>query len=137
MATLIRRLLTASLKGIASLALGGAILGMVARSCGPREGVAYIHVATTGVDVVVDEHAYRVESLVETPIVCTLPPGRHVVRMSRAGAVLYEEDFVLEPGRELVLCAYDRTDVPRPRVGPDSGIAAAANRRPISIRPRG
>jgi len=136
MFTWIRLVLTAGSKGIASLALGGAILGMVARHCGPREGVAYVHVATTGVDVTVDDDAYRVESLVETPIVCTLPPGFHVVRMSRAGAVLYEEGFVLEPGRELVLCAYDRTGVPRPGVGPDSGVAAGASRRPISIRPR-
>ncbi len=137
MFTLIRIVLTASLKGMAALTLGCAILGMVARSCGPRNGVAYIHVSTTGVDVTVGDAAFRVESLAETPIVCSLPPGLHVLQMSRAGTVLYEESFALEPGQEVVLCAYERQPAPHADIGPDPGLPAGTVRRPISSRPRG
>jgi hypothetical protein len=128
--------LIATLKGIASLALGGAILTMVAQHSGRREGVAYIHVATTGVDVTVDDLVYRVASLEETPIVCALPPGPHALRMSRAGAALYEEQFVLEPGGELVVCAYEQAVVPRGGIDGDVRVAAGASRRALSIRPR-
>jgi hypothetical protein len=138
MFTAIRILLTASLKGIIALVLGGAILGMVARNCGPREGVAYIHVAAAGVDVTIGDSAYRVESPAETPIVCSLPPGPHVLRMSRAGTVLYEVTFVLEPGREVVLCAYERRGAthadflvdPEPRAAVSRLTAAARRPRP-------
>jgi hypothetical protein len=126
MFTLIRILLTASLKGIAALTLGCAILGMVARSCGPRDGVAYIHVFTTEVDVTVDDSTYRVESRSESPIVCTLPPGPHVVRMSRAGTLLHEEAFMLEPGQEIVLCACARPAATHGDSAAGSGPRAAA-----------
>jgi hypothetical protein len=135
MCTLIRILLTACLKGIAALALGSAILGTVARSCGPRVGVAYIHVSTSEVDLTVDESAYRVESLAETPVVCVLPPGLHVVRMSRSGTMLYEEAFVLEPGQEVVLCAHEGPAGPRVDFPPGSGPATRASLLTAASRP--
>jgi hypothetical protein len=137
MFTLIRTILAATIKGIGALALGGAILAMVARNCGPRQGVAYVHVLATCVDVAVDEFGYRVESLGETPIVCVLPPGRHTLRMSRDQVTLYEEEFVLEPGKEVVLCACEspsrQTDGDGGRrVGPqpNSVVLTASARRP-------
>ncbi len=45
MFTLIRSILAATFKGTCTLALGGAILGMVVRNCDRRDGVAYVHVA--------------------------------------------------------------------------------------------
>ena len=96
-----------ALKVIGSLVLGGTILGLVAQYCGPREGVAYIHVSTPAADVTVDEAQYHVETLWETPIVCDLRPGRHTVRMLRSGRIIYEEDFTIAAGQELILTAWD------------------------------
>jgi hypothetical protein len=86
--------------------------------------------------VTVDDRVYRVESLAETPIVCSLRPGPHVVRMSRTGAALYEEHFVLEARQEIVLCAYERADVPHAGIDRDPRVAAGDIRGPLSIRPR-
>src|SRR5262249_53511285 len=77
MGYLIRLLLFKALKGAAALVLGGTVLGLVVRLAGPRDSVAYIHVATPGVNLAVDEAEYRVEALWESPVVCTLSPGRH------------------------------------------------------------
>ena len=85
--SLIQSFSIGALKGIGSLILGGTILGLVAQHCGPREGVAYIHVSTPGAEVTVDEAQYHVETPWERPIVCTLSPGRHLLRMSRRGRV--------------------------------------------------
>ena len=57
------------------LALGGAILWQVHDHCGSMKCVAYVHVATPGVDVTVDDQTYRVETLWESPIVCELLPA--------------------------------------------------------------
>jgi hypothetical protein len=139
MFALARMISLAILKPIVALALGGAILGMVARICGPRDGVAYVHVSTPGVDVKVDDLAYRVESSWDTPIVCALPPGLHVLRMYRNGTLLYEQEFTIEPGMELVLCAWEKpsakpaeTPTDRPGSGQSRGAAGftAARRRP-------
>lgn len=73
----------------------------------PRLCEAVIHVTELGVDVEVDGRTYRVETPWDTPIVCGLPPGRHGLRMSRSGQVLYEEDFRLERGDMVVLTAWD------------------------------
>jgi hypothetical protein len=108
MFTAIRTVLAAIFKGTCALVLGGTILGMVARNCDRRDGVAYVHVSTPGVDVSVDDIVYHVESLRETPIVCGLPPGRHLLRMFRGDAVLYEEVFSLKAGEEVVLCAWEQ-----------------------------
>jgi hypothetical protein len=97
-------------KGLGSLALGGAIFWQVGSHCGSMKAVAYVHVATLGVDVTVDDQTYRVESLWETPIVCELRPGRHLLRMLRSGRVLFEQEFALDPGQEIVLTAWEGTN---------------------------
>ena len=124
MFTLIRTIVAVTFKGTCALALGGAILGMVVRNCDRRDGVAYVHVAATGVDVTVGGIAYHVAGLEDSPIVCALPAGPHVVRIYRAGTVVHEQAFVLEPGRELVLCAWDGPAVPRT----PAGVTVAARR---------
>jgi hypothetical protein len=93
------------IKGLSALALGGAILWQVHDRCGVVKGMAYVHVVTPGVDVTVDDQTYRVETLWESPIVCELRPGRHLLRMLRSGRVLFEQEFTLDPGQEVVLSA--------------------------------
>jgi hypothetical protein len=104
-------------KGIGAFGLGGVILWQVAVHIGPQNGVAYVHVSTPNVDVMVDDVAYHIETLWETPIVCELRPGHHVLRMCRSGRSLYEQEFSLGIGQEIVLVAWE----------PPSKIQAQAN----------
>ena len=107
MLILIRSLTFAAVKGIGALALGGVILWQRSEHSGPQKCVAYVHVSAARVEVMVDDVAYQVESLGETPIVCEISPGRHILRMSRGERVLYEEEFTLGPGKEIVLMAWE------------------------------
>jgi hypothetical protein len=94
-------------KGIGAFGLGGAILWQVVIHIGPQYGVAYVHVPTPNVDVMVDDVQYHIETIWETPIVCELSPGLHMLRMCRSGRVLYEENFSLGVGQEIVLTAWE------------------------------
>jgi hypothetical protein len=107
MLILIRNVLFAALKGVGALGLGGVILWQVAERSGSHKGIAYVHVSMGDVDVMVDDAEYHVESLWQTPIVCELGPGNHTVRMSRDGRTLFEEEFTLSPGKEIVLSAWE------------------------------
>jgi hypothetical protein len=70
-------------------------------------GTVYVHVSEGYGDLNVDDATYHVRSLWETPIVCELEPGTHVLTMSRNGRMVYHEEFSLHPGEELVLCAWE------------------------------
>jgi hypothetical protein len=107
MLALIRGIVFGMVKGVAALALGGAILWQVAEHSGALKGIAYVHVAKAQVDVTIDDRAYWVETLWETPIVCELRPGRHMLRMLQDGRTLFEQEFTLEPGQEVVLTAWE------------------------------
>jgi hypothetical protein len=107
---MVRTLQFATLKTIAVLSLGGTILWQVGAHSGPPNGTAYVHVTTPQVDVTVDDEAYHVETLEDSPLVCELRPGKHRLRMTRKGQTLYEEKFILRPGEELVLTAWDRPE---------------------------
>jgi hypothetical protein len=103
----IRSMILAIAKGIGALGLGSVILWQVAIRSGCQNCVAYVHVSTPNVEVMVDDMEYHVETLWETPLVCELRPGRHVLRMSRSGRVLYEEEFTLGKEEEIVLTAWE------------------------------
>jgi hypothetical protein len=120
MLLLIRGLLVMIVKGIGALALGCVILWQVTEHCGSRKGVAYVHVAKPQVNVTVDDETYWVETLWETPIVCELRPGRHILRMLQSGRVLFEQEFSLEPGQEVVLTAWEGFNQKREDAGPSS-----------------
>jgi hypothetical protein len=92
---------------VGSLLIGGVILWQVAEHSGSTKGRAIVHVATTGVEITVDDAHYRVETIWETPIVCELTPGRHTVRMLRGDRVLYNEEFTVYRGEEIILSAWD------------------------------
>ncbi len=103
--------LIALLKCTAGLVLAGAILCQVAMHSGVENGTAYVHVtASDSVEVTVDQEVYQVTSVWEPPIVCSLRPGTHVLRMIRDGQTLYEEEFTVGIGEEVVLTAWERVE---------------------------
>jgi hypothetical protein len=104
---LIQTLCMALAKRVGALLLGAVILWEVSVHCGATQGRAIVHVSTPQVEVAVDSARYRIETLWETPIVCDLRPGRHSVRMFRSGRVVYEEEFTIAAGQEVILTAWD------------------------------
>jgi hypothetical protein len=107
MLSLCKSFAVGTIKGFSALALGGAILWQVHAHCGLVKCVAYVHVASPEVDVTVDDQTYWVETRRERPIVCELRPGRHLLRMLRSERVLFEQEFTLDPGQEVVLTAWE------------------------------
>ncbi len=105
---LIKSTLVAMGKPIAGLALGGAILSQVVAHSGPPNGIAYVHVTSLGVDVMVDDAKHHVKSFCDSPIVCELRAGKHMLQMSRNGRTLFEEEFTVKSGTEVVLTAWER-----------------------------
>jgi hypothetical protein len=108
MLSVFRHVISAAIKGIAAVALAGMVFWQVAKHSGATKGIAYVHVAVPRVDLSVDDSTYQIDSLWETPIVCELRPGRHLLRMSQHEQVLYEEEFNIGAGEELVLTAWDQ-----------------------------
>ena len=97
----------ATTKALGALALGGMILWNVAQRSGFQKCLAYVHVSTTDVEVTIDDDAYHIDSLAQTPIVCELRPGQHMLQMARDGRVVFEQAFHLERGEEIVLAAWE------------------------------
>jgi hypothetical protein len=97
-----------AIKAIASLALASVVLCQVAAHSGPPNGIAYVHVSTPEVDVLIDGQSHYVDTLWDSPIVCELPPGQHTLEMSRDGETLFEEEFTVRAADEIVLTAWDR-----------------------------
>ena len=111
MLILIRSVLLATVKPMAGLALGGAILWQVAAHSGVQNGIAYVHVSADQVDVMVDRTTYHVKTRWDSPLVCELGRGKHVLQMTRNGKTLYEEEFTLSAGDEVVLTAWERPEL--------------------------
>jgi hypothetical protein len=105
-------------KPVGAVMLGGVILWHVAdRAVGSR-AQAIVHVSTLPADLVVDQAVYRVVDRGKTPIVCDLRPGRHSARLIKDGRVVYQEEFLLRGGEEVILNAWDGYDDGR---GPGRG----------------
>ncbi|HZW30090.1 MAG TPA: hypothetical protein VFF52_05240 [Isosphaeraceae bacterium] len=104
---LIQTLCMVLAKRVGALLVGAVILWQVAEHSGTTKGQAIVHVSAPKVEVMVDDARYWVETLWETPIVCDLRPGRHTVRMSQSGRVVYEEAFTIAAGQEVILAAWD------------------------------
>jgi hypothetical protein len=92
---------------VGGLLLGSVILWQVARFSMARRGRAVVHVSMPDVIVTIDDARYRVNKLWDSPIICELRPGRHTARMIQGGRVLYQEEFTIGSGEELVLRAWD------------------------------
>jgi hypothetical protein len=97
-------------KCVGALVLGAVVLWQVAEHAGPTKGGAIVHVSTTPADVTIDDAVYHVDSPEQTPIVCELRAGRHRARMLLEGQVVYEEEFTIAAGEELVFAAWDQYD---------------------------
>jgi hypothetical protein len=109
----IEKLVIGSAKIIGSLVLSLGIFWQVITHSGIVNGTVYVHVSNPQVDVTIDDFSYRVETAWERPIVCELSPGFHTVRMLRNLQTLFEEDFTLAPGQEVVLTAWDQANQER------------------------
>ncbi len=120
----IRGWLDAMTRCVGALALAAAILWQVAENSGPEGCRAVVHVTEQGVDVKIDDSAHRVETWRDSPVVLGLRPGRHTLRMSRRGRVLYEEVFTLRRGDDVVLTAWDATRRRGVRPRPDPSAMA-------------
>jgi hypothetical protein len=90
--------------------LGVFVLWQIVEHAVPPSGSTVVHVTERDVDIFIDGTPYHVRGYRGAPIVTTLRPGRHTLRMSRKGRVLYDEPF--EIGRRddgIVLTAWDKT----------------------------
>lgn len=100
----------------------GGLLGVgttwwVVEHLGGPGGSVVVHLCEPDVDLVVGHHTCRIGSLPADPLVCDLPAGRHELRVSRGGEVLYREAFDLGRGEQIVLSAWvpPSATSPRPR----------------------
>jgi hypothetical protein len=114
---LIRTVVYALGKPLAALLLGGVILSQVIARLGAADGRAIVHVAMAPVDVNIDGTLYHVGSLFEPPVVCDLRPGRHSLQMFSQGCVVYQQEFLVAAGEDVVLAAWDES-APERRQGP-------------------
>jgi hypothetical protein len=110
--SMVRSFQFATIKTVGVLVLGSAILWQVGAHSGPPNGTAYVHVTTAPVDVTVDEKTYHVETLANSPVVCEVPPGKHVLRMTRHGLTLFQQKFSLKSEGEIVLVAWESPEDP-------------------------
>jgi hypothetical protein len=129
---LCRDFLLMAVKGIAGLALAAAILWQVVQHSGPRKGTAYVHASATDVDVMVDDVTYHIASFDDIPIVCELDPGKHTLRMTRNEQILYEEEFTVPIGGEVVVAAHGHAD--SASLAPASSVDPESRRRLESLR---
>jgi hypothetical protein len=127
--------LVAFVKGVGAVGLGGLILWQVAEHSGSARGTAIIHVSEAHVVVSLDDRDYPVNTLWELPLICELRPGSHVLRMKRGERVVFQEDFSIEPGQELVLTAWEAPSDSSAHVTPEE-LRAAGLPIPVNLSPQ-
>jgi hypothetical protein len=101
------------LKYATALAVSATVLWEVARHADSRGGQAVVHVMEGDVDLRIGDWECRVDSPTNTPITCELRPGQHTIQMFRSGVALYQEEFNVVPGEDIVLTAWDVKRVER------------------------
>jgi hypothetical protein len=94
-------------KPVGAVLLGGVILWHVADRAVGSKGQAIVHVSTLPADLVVDQAVVRVVDWGRTPVVFELRPGRHSARLIKDGRVVYQEEFLLRAGEEVILMAWE------------------------------
>src|SRR4051812_28102327 len=103
--------LAKSMQWAAAVLLGVATTRWLVAHIGEPDGTAVIQVTRPGVDVVVGDRTFRIEEVPSAPLVCELPAGGQVLRMSGGGGFLSRKAFLLGRGEQVVLTAW----VPRRR----------------------
>jgi hypothetical protein len=101
--------MTGMAKGAAGLVLSGFVLWQVAEHSGPNVSELVVHVSELGVDVTVDDLGFRVDDFGDIPVSCSVRAGKHILRMYRAGELIFERTFTVRRGEDLVLAAWDAT----------------------------
>ena len=118
-------------KRVGAVCLAMVIFWHVVRHAGPRQGTAIVHVPQSNVVVAVDDQSYHVESIAQSPLVCDLEPGSHVVKLRHGGLLLGEEDFTVEAGKEVVVCPFHRLEAAA------AAASGGSESRPEAIGPPG
>jgi hypothetical protein len=114
------------LAGISGACLfGAAVLSWVSMNAGPNLGTALIHVTEPDVVVCVGDRTFVITDRRNAPIECDLPAGRHTLSMKRFGETLYQENFELERGGEVILTAW--RDPSKGRPVHDTGAIASSH----------
>lgn len=87
--------------------LGLAVLGWVVDRADSSLVEVVVQVVEPDVELSVGGQAFSIRGLRDAPIVCELPPGRHRLVMMRGDRVLFEEDFEVRTGENVVRTAWD------------------------------
>lgn len=119
-----------TLRGVGACLLGAFVLWQVVERAVPPAGPTIVHVMEEDVDIFIDKAVYRVKGAQRGPIVTMLRRGRHTLRMSRRGEVLYEQPF--EIGRNddgIVLTAWDKGRTAQARKPPELAILPGESQR--------
>ena len=121
LATLLKRL------GVVCLAF--VVVWHVTQLSAPRWGKAIVHVSQTSHTVVSIDHAdYLVRSAMESPVVCNLEPGPHLIQVWEAGKLKDEHRINVVAGKEVVISTIERPAGERvgtdPRPVASGGLAA-------------
>jgi hypothetical protein len=101
--------MTGMAKGMAGMTLSAVVLWQVAEHSVPNVSELVVHVSELGVDVTVDDLGFQVNDYGDMPVVCSVRAGEHVLRMYRAGEVIFEQEFTVRRGEDRVLAVWDET----------------------------
>jgi hypothetical protein len=101
-------LLTGMAKCVGALLLALAVLWPAAETACTTECEAVVHVMERQVQVIIDDEVFWIEDETVGPLVCSLRPGQHSMRVVRDSRVIQEEEFSLQPGQQGVLTAWDQ-----------------------------
>jgi len=113
--------MTGLAKFAGAVVVGIAVCWEAVDQAGPEYSEVVIHVNECDVHISVDDLDFRVDSVADWPVVCNVRPGRHLLRMTRSGEILYEEDFAIRRGEDKILTACR----PRPTAMPELDQAPA------------
>jgi len=92
-------LIATTVKRLGVICLALVLLWHLARLSGAEVGKAIVYAPRAGVLVSIDNRTYPIASLADSPVVCELSPGVHLVQVRRNELLLGEEDFIVEPGK--------------------------------------
>jgi hypothetical protein len=96
-------LIATTLKRLGAICLAFVLLWHLARHSDVEMGKAIVHAPRAGLLVSIDNRTYRINSLADSPVVCELSPGVHMVQVRRDELLLGEEDFTVAPGRDVAV----------------------------------
>src|SRR4051812_22257289 len=88
--------------------LAGSVFWWFAGQSGPREGEVTIRIISPDAEVRIDGLPYLAPTEPGEPIVARLPEGHHRLTVHRGGRLVYGESFLIRPGDQQMLAAFDQ-----------------------------